>query len=219
MNYVFVDESGDPGKPYIINERGEKIYTGASLFYIISALPITTNELFSFENRIIEIKQKFGYKKEIKSTEISLGLYKALLNIFNELDIKIFYRLINKETYKGTFAVKGNKKLQNVFDNYNLAKVVSFAIKERNFIDTEVVIDRTERRLFNGKFDSFNNYLMSKVNTKTIRRVKYVTHVSSEYVYLMQISDLISGAIKEWFTGKNKELKSVINRNLMRKIW
>jgi len=218
MNYVFVDESGDPGKPYKI-EGDKKIATGASLFYCLTALPLTSEEVFLLENRVTEVKNKFKYKKEIKGDYIPLVLYKALLNIINEQKIKVHFRLINKETYKGTFAVDGNKKLHNVFDEYNLVKVVSFAINKRNFTNTEVVIDRAERRMLDGKFDNFNNYLIKKINTKTIRKVSFVTHASSEYVYILQMSDLISGAIKDFFTKKNPELKKVIDKKLLYKIW
>ena len=91
-------------------------------------------------------------------------------------------------------------------------------IKE-NLKEAEIVIDRAERRLLDGKFDNFNNYLMNKVNTKTIKRVSYVTHVNSEYVNAMQMSDLVSGALKDWFTKRNPELKKIINKNLLIKIW
>ncbi|MDP2638843.1 MAG: DUF3800 domain-containing protein, partial [Candidatus Azambacteria bacterium] len=199
-NYIFVDESGDPGKPYDINAAGDKTPTGASMFYILTALPLTSQEVFLLEDRMLEIKNKFGYKKEIKSIDISLALYKELLNIINELNIKTFYRLVNKETYKGKFAIDGNKKLHNVFDEYNLVKLVSFSIKERGFLNTEVIIDRADRRLLDGKFDNCNEYLMKKINTKTIKRVSYVTHVNSEYVNCMQMTDLICGAVKDYFT-------------------
>jgi len=218
-NYIFVDESGDPGRPYKTDESGDKISTGASLYYIISAIALNSQELFLMEERIMEIKNKFKYNKEIKSNYVSLGLYKALLNILNELNIRSFYRLINKNTYKGKFAVDGNKRLHNVFDNYNLVKVVSFAVKDCKFLDSEIVIDRSERRLLDGKFDSLNEYLMRKTNTKTIKRVNYVTHVDSEYVNAMQMSDLVSGAIKDHFTKRNTELKKVIDKKLLRKIW
>lgn len=219
FNYIFVDESGDPGKPYKIGPNRKKIPTGASAFYIISALPLTSQKLFFMEDRILEIKNKFRYKKEVKSVEISLGLYKALLNILNELNIKVFYRLIDKKRYKGKFAVSGNKRLHNVFDEYNLVKVVCFAARHCGFLDVEVVIDRAERRLLDGRFDNFNDYLMRKLNTKTIRRVRYVTHVNSEYVNAMQLSDLVSGAIKDDFTKRNTDLKMVVNKGLLKRVW
>jgi hypothetical protein len=219
MNYIFIDESGDPGKPFKQNNKGEKIETGASKFYILTALPLTSQEVFSFENKITQVKHKYGFLKEIKSTTISLTMYKTLLEFFNKLNIKIYYRAINKVNYKGKFAVDGNKKLHNVFDEYNLVKTVYFAIKESKFKNTEVVIDRADRRLLDGKFDNFNHYLLKKINTKTIQRVKYITHASSEYIYLMQMSDLVCGAIKECITGKNKDLKKIIKKSLLRKIW
>lgn len=218
-NFIFVDESGDPGKPYKIDKNGKKIPTGASRFYILSAVCVTTEKLFVVEDKIIEIKNKFGYKGEIKSNDISLKLYKELLKIFSKLEIKTFYRCINKHNYKGKFAVDGNKKLHNVFDEYNLVKVVSFAVKECGFLNTEVIIDRADRRLFDGNFESFNNYLINKINTKTIKKVQFVTHVNSEYVNVMQMSDLVSGAIRDHFTGKNKDLKKIIDKRLLRKIW
>lgn len=99
MNYVFIDESGDPGKPYRI-ERDKKILTGASLFYCLSAISLTSEEVFLLENRITEVKNKFKYRKEIKSDHIPLVLYKELLNIINEQKIKVYFRLINKEPIK-----------------------------------------------------------------------------------------------------------------------
>jgi len=219
FNYIFVDESGDPGEPYKIDKEGDKVSTGASLFYILSAVCVDSKKLFATENRIMEIKSRYGYRGELKAQNIPLKLYKDLLSIINELEIKVYYRLIDKMKYRGTFAVDGKKKLHNVFDEYNLAKLVSFAIKKHGFDKVEVIIDRTDRRLLDGKFDNFNNYLMSKVNLKTIKMVKFVTHVNSEYVNVMQISDLISGAIKDDFTGKNKELKKIINKRFLEKIW
>lgn len=218
MNYVFIDESGDPGKPYRI-DGDKKIATGASLFYCLSAISLTSEEVFLLENKIAEIKSKFKYKKEIKSNHIPLFLYKELLNILNEQNIKVYYRIINKGIYKGTFAINGNKKLHNVFDEYNLVKVIAFAINKNGFTNTEVVIDRAERRMLDGKFDNFNNYLFKKINTKTVKKVSFVTHASSEYVYVLQMSDLISGAIKDFFMEKNMELKKTIRKDLLYKVW
>jgi len=219
FNYVFVDESGDPGKPYEIDKGGNKVATGASLFYILSAICVDSEKLFAMENRIMEVKGRYGYRSELKAQNIPLKMYKDLLGIINELEIKIYYRLIDKTKYRGTFAVDGKKRLHNVFDEYNLAKLVSFAIKKCGFDKAEVIIDRADRRLLDGRFDNFNNYLINKVNTKTIKIIEFITHVNSEYVNVMQMSDLASGAIKDDFTGKNKELKRVINKRFLEKIW
>jgi len=219
FNYIFVDESGNPGKSSKINEAGSKVPTGASLYYILSAVCLNSEQLFLMEDRIIEIKNTFGYKKEIKSTEVSLPLYEALLGILNKLDVKTYYRVIDKTKYKGTFAVSGQKHLHNIFDEYNLTKLVKFAANMCGFLGAEVVIDRADRRLLNGNFDNCDNYLRGEVNTKTLQRVKHITHVNSEYVNIMQMSDLISGAIKEHFTGRNKDLKKVISKKLLVKIY
>lgn len=219
QHYIFIDESGDPGKPFEIDATGNKVPTGSSLFYILSAICLDSPKLFTLENKIMEVKSKYGYSGELKSNNIPLKLYKDLLGIINELEIKIFYRLVDKTIYKGKFAVDGNRKLHNVFDEYNLAKLVSFAVKKCGLEKVEIVIDRADRRLLDGKFDNFNDYLKSKVNTKTIRRVEHITHVNSEYVNAMQISDLISGAIKDYFTAKNKDLKKIIEKKYLEKIW
>jgi len=219
MNYIFVDESGDPGRPYVLDEKGNKVFTGASLYYILTAVCLDSKKLFSLENRLLETKNKFNFKNEIKSETIPLKLYESLLELINEIKIKTYYRLIDKLKYKGKFAVDGKKELHNVFDEYNLAKLISFAVKKENLFNVEVVIDRAERRLLKGKFDNFNNYLMRKTNTKTIKRISYITHVNSEYVNAMQMSDLISGALKDYFTGRNKELKRIIDKNLLIRIW
>jgi len=218
MQFIFVDESGDPGKPYkVIN--GKKTSTGSSLFYIVTALPITSEELFLIEEQIIRIKHKYKFKKEIKSTIIPLTMYKELLTILNKFNLKAYYRCINKETYKGVFAVNGNKRLHNIFDEYNLVKTVYYAAKEKKFTDAEVVIDRAERRLLDGKFDNFDKYLFKRLNSKSIKRVKFITHANSEYVFLMQISDLICGAIRDCHSHKNHHLKDVLDKQILRKIY
>lgn len=219
FDYIFVDESGDPGKFYTSDPAGNKIPTGSSRYYILTAVCLDSQKLFQLENRILEIRNQFNYKGELKSNEISLPLHRALLKLVNDLEIKIYYRIIDKTTYKGVFAVSDDKKLHNVFDEYNLTKLVSFAIKKENYNEVEVVIDRTDRRLLDGKFDNFDEYLKRKVNTKTIRRINHITHVNSEYVNAMQISDLVSGALKDHITKKNRDLKNAINKKYLMKIW
>ena len=217
-NYIFVDESGDPGKPFIKNDEGKKVPTGASLYYILSAICFDSKQLFLLEDMIMDTKNKFGYRKEIKSTDVSLPLYKELLDILNKLNIKTYYRLVDKKKYKGKFAASGRKN-HNVFDEYNLVKLVNLATRKSGFLNTEIVIDRADRRLLDGNFENCDNYLKKRVNTKTIERIKHVTHVDSEYVNAMQMSDLVSGAIKDHFTKRNTDLKEIIRKSLLVKIF
>ena len=220
QHYLFIDESGDPGKPFETDSNGNKIPTGASLFYILTAICLDSIKLFAVENEIMEIRQKYGFRSEIKSTIIPLTMYQDLLGIVNKIGIPVYYRLVDKRTYKGKFATAGDAKLHNIFDDYNLSKLVLFATNKQNLTEAEVVIDRADRRMYNGDyFSSFDEYLFGRVNTKTIQRVKHITHVNSEYVNAMQLSDLVSGAIKDYFTGKNKDLRKVIDKKYLYKIW
>lgn len=220
QHYIFIDESGDPGKPFKTDSKGNKVPTGASLFYILSAVCLDSTKLFALENGIMEIRNKFGFKSEIKSTIIPLTMYKELLDLINQLEIQIYYRTVDKKIYKGRFATAGHAKLHNIFDDYNLSKLTLFSAKKQGTLGMEVVIDRADRRMYNGDyFSNFDEYLFDRVNTKTIQRIKHITHVNSEYVNAMQLSDLVSGAIKDHFTGKNKELRNVINKKYLHKIW
>lgn len=219
QHYIFIDESGDPGRPFKTDAAGNKVATGSSLFYILAAVHLNSQSLFALENRMMEVKASYGYRSELKSETIPLPLYTDLLRLVNELAIKTFFRLVDKRTYKGKFAIDGNKRLHNVFDEYNLAKVISFAVKACPSERVEVVIDRADRRLLDGAFDNINEYIKGKVNTKTLLRVEHITHVSSEYVNAMQLSDLICGAIKDHFTARNKDLKKVIDKKYLYKIW
>jgi hypothetical protein len=217
QNFIFVDEAGDPGQPFIVNSDGTKTPTGASAFYIITALFVDEKKLFLLEHRMTEVKAIFGYKKEIKSNEISLALYGELLKLINELDIKIYYRLIDKNQYKGKFKVHDIPTLHNVFDEYNVARAVAFALAENGLKEVDIVIDRTDRRRLDGKFDSFNTYLSSKVKkylkeeNTNINRISHVTHVDSKYVNAMQMSDIVGGAIRDNFTKKNEALIKIVD--------
>jgi hypothetical protein len=223
-SFIFVDESGDPGAPFVNGANGKPIPTGASRFYILSALCLSEQKLFQIEHRVMEVKTKFGYTKEIKSNDVSLALYKELLKILNELEVKTYYRLVDKAAYKGVYKVDGKPELHNVFDEYNLVKAVYFAIQHDNLDLVEVVIDRADRRLLDGKFDSFDNYLVRKVKKqigdkdKERNRISHIVHVNSIYVNAMQMSDLISGAIRDDFTKKNTELIKVIDPKCLIKI-
>lgn len=227
-NYIFVDESGDPGEPYktdaggdfILDPKGNKIATGASKYYIISALCVDTLQLHKLEHDIIETKNSFSYRDEIKSSTIPLTLYKALLRLILKNKLEVHYRCIDKKQYKGTFVVKdknSKKFFHNVFDTYNTVKVITRCCLNNQILNCEVVIDRADRRSFKSQynFEDFNNYLRSKVNTFTKRRVHHIIHGDSEYVPLLQFTDLISGAIKDSFTKKNVELKEIIKKNLI----
>lgn len=215
--YLFIDESGDPGKPFKIDPSGNKIKTGASAYYIVSVLAMDNLKMYAIEDEILALKNKYSYFKEIKSTEISLPFYKDLLSLINKYNINIYYRCIDKFKYKGIFAVDGSKKLNNVFDEYNLAKLIDFSLRSEGYLNTEVVIDRADRRAHNQSFDGFNSYVFSKCNSKTIKRSNCITHVCSEYVNIMQLADLVSGAIKDNFTKKNTDLKKVIDKSRMKK--
>lgn len=230
-NYIFVDESGDPGEPFktdktgkhILDENNNKIPTGASRFYIISALPLEINQLHLLEHEILKTKVKFRFRQEIKSNIIPLSLYEAILKLLVKHKIKVYFRCVNKEIYKGTFAVKNKSSknyFHNVFDTYNTVKVITRGCIEKELLDCEVVIDRADRRARGSpyNFEEFNNYLRKKVNTKTKRRVHFIVHADSEYVLMLQLADLISGAIRDSFTKKNQQLKKIISRNLI-KVW
>jgi len=221
-NFIFVDEAGDPGEPFKINpETGKKIATGASPFYIISALCVTEKQLNQISHRFSEIKASFGYTREVKSSDIGIPLYTALLELVNELEVAVYYCLIDKNNYKGRFRIDGIRKLHNVFDEYNLVKTVAFAITECAIENIEVVIDRTDRRLLDGKFDSFDNYMRKKVKKylgiKEGDPINHITHINSVYVNIMQLSDIVCGAIRDNFTGKNTDLIRVIKeKNLVK---
>ena len=80
QHYIFIDESGDPGKPFETDATGNKIPTGSSLFYILTAVCLDSTKLFALENGIMEIRQKYGFRSEIKSTIIPLNMYKDILD-------------------------------------------------------------------------------------------------------------------------------------------
>jgi hypothetical protein len=176
-------------------------------------------KLFALENGIMDIRNKYGFRSEIKSTIIPLKMYEDILDLINKIEILIYWRLVDKKIYKGQFATAGHAKLHNIFDDYNLSKLLIFAAKGCGTNGIEVVIDRADRRMYKGEFNHFNKYLIERVNTKTIERIKHITHVSSEYVNAMQLSDLVSGAIKDHFTGKNKDLKKVMNKKYLYKVY
>ncbi len=226
--YLFVDESGDPGEPFrsdlkgnlILDNRDNKIPTGASNYYIISALCVDRIQLHKLEHDILETKNKFSYRSEIKSSIIPLTLYEVLLKLLEKNYLEVYYRCIDKKQYRGTFATKdknSKRYFHNVFDTYNTAKVITRCCLDNKLLNCEIVINRADRRSFKPlyNFEDFNNYIRNKVNTSVKRRVHHIIHADSEYVLSLQYTDLISGAIRDSFTKKNLKLKEIIKKNLV----
>ena len=82
-NYIFVDEAGDPGPLFTIDSvTNKKEETGASSFYIITALCVSVEKLYLLEHRMMEVKNTFGYKKEIKSSSIFLFLVRMVYSLY-----------------------------------------------------------------------------------------------------------------------------------------
>lgn len=73
MYIVFIDESGQPGG-YDSNSR--KLIEGATKYFILSGFMIDGNDLINIEQKLNQVKIKYGLSKDIEAKWNSS--YKAL---------------------------------------------------------------------------------------------------------------------------------------------
>lgn len=169
---------------------------------------------------IVEIKAKYNFEGEVKSTTVPTNLYQDILSLIAAHGLTVYYRCIDKERYAGVFGGSHSAyDIGNLFDSYNTVKVVLRSLLREKIENCEVVLDRAERRAINGtNFDGFNDYLKDKINNDGIKVVHHVSHIDSQYVPMLQLADLVSGAIKDTFTQRDVSLKKIIKKNLWR-VW
>lgn len=185
--FHFIDESGDPGR-YSRRKRGSTWY------YILGDLVVSSNQIRKLRQKLGSIRYLFDYDAELKAHKASPRLQEKILGILRDLDCCFFIKLVDKRKQK-----VGNQErfLKEVY-----LSLLTKACKGRA---NEIVIDQTDKILA----INLREYLLEELGRKR-RKVSYVTLVNSEYVDMLQIADLVTGAFKEFWVDKKRKKWNLI---------
>ena len=214
MNFVFVDETGDPGSDV---SKGASLYFGMALLSVkdkdYKALRFLLSQIHWLRGTATSIELRRTYNK-------SLDLMRGLKELANHGVISASGLYINKEDYGGRYLKWSDVEAPQsewvyYLRNYLLRHLLELHFSSNNSLtdSVELVLDRvvlTERQRKNTY-----DYLNSKTEIPlresfSIPPVEYLTICDSEYVGGLEIAHVLADILKETIKGDiAPELKAV----------
>jgi len=198
-DFIFIDESGEPGKE--------------TPYYIQGLLHITDKSLKKINVHLGALRYFGNIRAELKSTKLNKLQKEKLLDILecsieNNNFVKASSVFVNKENYKGKYLKKGQgvSKDATHFEHFIMRRLLEFHFQKNKpqSNEIEIVIDRYHSSEL--KEQQMRNYLRKLSSFDLLPNFLHIIQVDSRYVELLQITDWIAGAVKEKiFTHPNRE--------------
>ena len=189
-DFIFIDESGEPGD--------------VTDYYIMGLIHVTDASLKKLNIHLGAFRYFGTIKKELKSTRLNEVQKNQLLNILklsmNDGFLKASAIYINKNEFEGNYLEDkpGYPKDATRFRHFALRRLLEFHFQKfpAESREVELVIDRFHST--EEKEQQMRNYLRNETFF-LLPNFLHITQVDSQYVELMQIADWISGSVKEKF--------------------
>lgn len=197
--FMFYDESGD---------TGTKFTKGSTKFFIASLLVVPRHRIKNLTKLITQVRAKHNYHSEIKYTKLKgEPVFELLDGMAKVRGIQAFSMIVDKKKYPGkslTQEVKNTKEGKHRFSDFMTMVTIRKARQrlKSGLREAELVLDRIERH----REDEFSNYIYDNLN-KTSPVVGRITHVDSVYVPLVQLTDLVSGVVRDEVEVKKRKGK------------
>lgn len=202
---VFIDESGDTGL---------KVEKGSSRYFVIALISFEENdEALGCDQRIkllkreIKLPEKFEFKFNKLRKDQRIKFFDAVL----PYSFFYFGIVLNKDPGK---LYGDGFKIKESFYKYACSLV--FENAKPYLKDAVIIIDGSGSRKFKRQLKT---YLRKKIGTSIVKKVKIQ---SSRNNNLIQLADMIAGAIHRNFTNKgDKEIyrKIIKTREIYVQIW
>ena len=210
-DFLFIDESGDPGD--------------FTKYFIMGLLHITDMS-FNKLNIHLGAFRYFGeIKKELKSTRLNKVQKEKLLDILNfSIDENSFVKAsaiyIDKKNYKGNYLRDNNKYSKNStkFRHFIMRRLLEFHFENNKTQSEEVelIIDRFHST--EDKEQQMRNYLRNET-FYNLPNFLHITQADSRYVELLQIADWISGSVKDkFFANPERDYKNLFSHIQVKEI-
>ncbi len=190
---VFIDDSGDPGF---------NIAKGASKNFVVACI-VFRDELEA-EKVAIRIKDlrrelKFSDQMEFKFNGSRHKIRIEFLEAIKQFSFKIRFLNVNKKDIRSN-QLRNNK---NSFYSY----FIKMVLKENRgtIINAKIRIDGSGDRLFRKRFLT---YLRRELNFKDKKITKNIRLVDSKTNVLIQMADMIAGAIRRYNEGEKDDAKA-----------
>ncbi len=191
-DFIFIDESGEPGEE--------------TPYYIQGLLHITDESLKKINIHLGAFRYFGDIRGELKSTRLSQTQKEKLLiilkdSIKNNFFIAATSVFVNKERYEGHYLKEkvGFPKDAARFRHFIMRRLLEFHFKryQAQSNEIEIVIDRFHSDEL--KEQQMRNYLRKLSVLKFLPNFLHIIQADSRYLELLQITDWIAGSVKERF--------------------
>ena len=185
---IFIDESGDPGL---------KTDRGASRLLVIACVVFNGQfQVKETRRKIAQFKseQKWKQAKEIKFHKTTPDEKEKFFKSIKDCDLNIFASIIDKEEARKMHIKKSE-------DLYKTA-LISTLRQFKEMKNASVVLDGAGGRGFRRKVTS---NLRKELNDKDRKRIKSFKLEESKNETLIQLADMIAGAIHENYNQKKEK--------------
>ncbi|MFZ5806901.1 MAG: DUF3800 domain-containing protein [Verrucomicrobiota bacterium] len=203
---VFIDESGDPGL---------KLSAGSSRYFVIGLLVFEDHEeATAADQRIQLLKREMGFNAsfEFHFNSLRADYRKTFLKAISSYDFFYFGIVINKENLSGE-----GFQFKESFYKYTCGLVFNNAKPHLNH--AIVIVDGSGSREFRKQFAS---YLRKRINDKDNYCIKKVKVQDSKDNNLIQMTDMICGAIARSYSKKSDAMdyrKLISHREIFVQFW
>jgi hypothetical protein len=183
-DFLFIDESGDPG-----------LFTD---YYIVGILHVTDVDIKKLNVDLGAFRYFGNVNAELKSGSTKPFRKERLLQILKNSDAKMSASYIIKSEYEGPFLGKESNK----FRHYILRQAIfeHFKVYNAESNEIEVIIDRFENEHFESTLRSYLR--VNKFNP--LPSLLHIIMADSRYVDLLQVADWVAGCVKDKFFKNTK---------------
>ncbi len=211
-DFIFIDESGEPGKE--------------TPYYIEGLLHITDETLKKINVHLGAFRYFGDIRNELKSTRLNQLQKEQLLSILkhsieNDFFIAATAVFVNKKKYTGDYleSKEGVPKDAMKFRHFIMRRLLEFHFENYHpqSNEIEIVVDRFHSDEI--KEQQMRNYLRKLGSLKFLPRFLHIIQADSRYVELLQIADWITGSVKEkFFIHPNREYNDLFKYIKVREV-
>ena len=198
-DFIFVDESGDPG--YTHDENGRLL---SSSYYTAAALHLCDDSFGYINSHIATFRYYTGYRKELKlppEQEVFSRLVEPI-SVIAESDQNVWASVVylDKPAYTGRYLKPGGQRPQDTvrFRNYILRCLLEHHFQNHPLQSQQygLVLDRID--MTDEEISALKSYLKGNYNIPT---PTHITHASSIYVEGLQVVHHIASGFKNVALG------------------
>lgn len=191
-DFIFIDESGEPGKE--------------TPYYIEGLLHVTDETLKKINIHLGAFRYFGDIRKELKSTKLNQSQREKLSNILehsmrNNIFVAATAVFVNKKRYTGNYLEDkaGLPKNAAKFRHFIMRRLLEFHFENYHpqSNEIEIIVDRFHSDELREQ--QMRNYLRKLSSLKILPRFLHIIQADSRYIELLQITDWIAGSVKEKF--------------------